>query len=121
VFIICNFCYFLLYTPLCAINAESVNRLTDATATLTFTDMVYLHPAMQCSTLKNATQQELFNIIKTPFGTDFLVWLNLLLRQMLPPKMCHNAHFYGDICSHTNGTQGTYVASCPFPERFVSF
>jgi len=39
-----------------------------------FTDMVYLHPAMQCSTLKNTAQQELFNIIKTPFGTDFLVY-----------------------------------------------
>ena len=36
--------------------------------------MVYLHPAMQCSTLKNTTQQELFNIIKTPFGTDFLIY-----------------------------------------------
>jgi len=36
--------------------------------------MVYLHPAIQCNTLKNITQQELFDIIKMLFGTDFLVY-----------------------------------------------
>jgi len=36
--------------------------------------MVYLHPAMQCSTQKNMAQQQLFNNIKMPFGTDFLVY-----------------------------------------------
>jgi len=29
---------------------------------------------MQCSTLKNTTQRELFNIIQMPFGTEFLVY-----------------------------------------------
>ena len=28
----------------------------------------------ECSTLKNTTLQELFNIITTSFGTDFLVY-----------------------------------------------
>jgi len=37
--------------------------------------MVYLHPAIDAMQYtKNATQQELFNIIKKPFGTDFLVY-----------------------------------------------
>jgi len=34
---------------------------------------LFTYPAMQRSTVKNTTQQELFNIIETPLGTDFLV------------------------------------------------
>jgi len=62
----------LLICPFAAINADSVKRLTDATTTLTSqTWFIYIQQCNAMQYTKNTTQQELFNIIKTPFGIDF--------------------------------------------------
>jgi len=55
--------------PFAAINTDSVKCLTNATATLTSQTS---SNAMQYT--RNTTQQELFNINKMPFSTDFLVY-----------------------------------------------
>jgi len=47
---------------------------------------------MQCSTLKNTTQQELFNIIETPLGTDFLVYS--LIHNVTLLKFMHKAVYH---------------------------
>jgi len=60
---------------------------------------LFTYPAMQCSTFKNTTQQELFNIIKTPLGTDFLVY-SLVHNITLLKCMCKDVFYAKKLSSH---------------------
>jgi len=82
-----------LTRPFAAINADSVKHFTDGTATLTSqTWFIYIQQCNAMQYTKNTTQQKLFNIIKTSFGADFLVYC--LMHNVTLPQCIRKAVYY---------------------------